>query len=186
MALCRCTDCFSLVARCPSLSCVWLFCDPMDCSLPGSSVYGTFQARILEWVTISSSRESSWPRDWTCVSWISYIGRQILCHCATWEDHHGSPIPYILGLKWHLTVISHFLSFLPQIISHLLFSPHTAKTSSHIPNLKSWEFKVNWEYRGNQMRTSKNPHQLNYPDTCTCDYRVSFSFYDGGTVRTFV
>ena len=36
------------------------------------------------------------------------------------------------------------------------------------------------------MRTSKNPHQLNYPDTCTCDYRVSFSFYDGGTVRTFV
>ena len=38
---------------CPTL------CNPMDCSLPGSSVHGIFQARILKWVSISSSRESS-------------------------------------------------------------------------------------------------------------------------------
>ena len=38
-------------------------CDSMDCSLPGSSVRGIFQARILEWVAISFSRESSSPRD---------------------------------------------------------------------------------------------------------------------------
>ena len=37
-------------------------CDPMDYSPPGSSVHGIFPARILEWVTISTSRESSWPR----------------------------------------------------------------------------------------------------------------------------
>ena len=37
----------------------YLFCDPMDCSLPDSSVHGVSQARILEWVTISSSRGSS-------------------------------------------------------------------------------------------------------------------------------
>ena len=43
------------------LSCVWLFCEPMDCSPPGSSVHGLPQARILEWVTISSSRGSSCP-----------------------------------------------------------------------------------------------------------------------------
>ena len=43
-------------------------CDPMDCNLPGSSVHGILQARILEWVTISFSRESSRPRDWTHVS----------------------------------------------------------------------------------------------------------------------
>ena len=49
------------------LSHVWL-CDPMNCSLPGSSVHGISQARILEWVTISFSRASSWPRNWTCVS----------------------------------------------------------------------------------------------------------------------
>ena len=40
-------------------------CDPMDCSLPGSSVYGILQARILEWVTIPFSRGSSRPRDQT-------------------------------------------------------------------------------------------------------------------------
>ena len=48
-------------------SCLTLF-DPMDCSLPGSSVYGIFQAGILEWVAISFSRGSSQPRDQTQVS----------------------------------------------------------------------------------------------------------------------
>ena len=52
---------------CPTL------CDPMDCSPPGSSVHGIFQARILEWVAISFSRGSSRPRDWTRVSCI--VGR---------------------------------------------------------------------------------------------------------------
>ena len=48
-------------------------CDPMDYSLPGSSIHGFFQARILEWVVISYSRGYSWPRDQTCVS--SLAGR---------------------------------------------------------------------------------------------------------------
>ena len=43
-------------------------CDPMDCSLPGSSVYGISQARILEWVSFSFSRGSFRPRDQTQVS----------------------------------------------------------------------------------------------------------------------
>ena len=54
-------------------SCLTL-CDPMDCSQPGSSVYGIFQARILEWVAISFSRVTSWPRDQTRVSHI--VGRR--------------------------------------------------------------------------------------------------------------
>jgi len=45
----------------------------MDCSLAGSSVPGIFQARILDWVAISFSRGSSWPRDWTHISCI--VGR---------------------------------------------------------------------------------------------------------------
>ena len=61
------------------------FHNPMDCSLPGSSVHGISQARILEWVVISFSRGSSWPRDQTLVSWVSCIGRWILYHCTTWE-----------------------------------------------------------------------------------------------------
>ena len=55
-------------------------CDPVDCSPPGSSVQGILQARILEWVAISSSRGSSPPRDQTHVSCSSFIGRQILYH----------------------------------------------------------------------------------------------------------
>ena len=43
----------------------------MDCSPPGSSVHGILQARMLEWVAISFSRGSSWPRDWTQVSCIA-------------------------------------------------------------------------------------------------------------------
>ena len=50
---------------CPTL------CDPMDCSLPGSSLHGILQARILEWVATSFSRGSSQPRDWTLVSHIA-------------------------------------------------------------------------------------------------------------------
>ena len=46
-------------------------CNPMDCSLPGSSIHGIFQARVLEWVAISFSRGSSWPMDRTWVSCIA-------------------------------------------------------------------------------------------------------------------
>ena len=56
--------------------------DPMDCSLPGSSVCGLLQSRILEWVAISFSRESSQPRDRTRVSRIP--GRRFN-HWATRE-----------------------------------------------------------------------------------------------------
>ena len=46
-------------------------CNPPVCSPPSSSVHGILQARILEWVAISFSRGSSWPRDWTWVSCIA-------------------------------------------------------------------------------------------------------------------
>ena len=52
------------------LQCLTL-CDPVDSSLPGSSVHGISQARILEWVAVSFSRVSSWPRDWTHVSFLA-------------------------------------------------------------------------------------------------------------------
>ena len=59
---------FSLVAQsCPTL------CNPVDCRLPGSSIHGIFQARVLEWVAISFSRGSFLPRDRTQVSHI--VGR---------------------------------------------------------------------------------------------------------------
>ena len=62
---------FSLCVCAKSLQSCLNLCDPMDCSPPGSSVHGILQARILEWVAISSSRGSSWPRDQTCISYVS-------------------------------------------------------------------------------------------------------------------
>ena len=51
--------------------CVWLLWDPMNCSLPVSSVLGISQARVLEWVAFPFSRGSSQPRDRTQVSYIA-------------------------------------------------------------------------------------------------------------------
>ena len=80
---------------CPAL------CDPMDCSPPGSSIHEILQARILEWVAISFSRGSSWPRDQTRVSCI-------LSRCftiwATREAHRMTLFPLCLILqilRWH-------------------------------------------------------------------------------------
>ena len=58
-----------------TLSAQWCLtlCNPTDCSPPGSSDHGIFQARIIEWVAISSSRGSSRPRDQTYISCL--VGR---------------------------------------------------------------------------------------------------------------
>ena len=57
----------------------------MDCSLPGSSIHEILQARILEWVAISCSRESSWPRNRSPVSCVSYIAGRFFIIWATGE-----------------------------------------------------------------------------------------------------
>ena len=57
-------------------------CDPMDCSLPGSSIHGTFQASVLEWGAISFSRGISQPRDRT---WVSRIAGRCFTVWATRE-----------------------------------------------------------------------------------------------------
>ena len=62
--------------------------DHMDCSLPGFSVHGVFQAKISEWVAISYSKGSFPLRDWPCVSWISFICRWILYHSLIWDAPH--------------------------------------------------------------------------------------------------
>ena len=73
-----------------SLSHVQLFVTPWT-SPPGSSVHGIFQARILEWVVISFSRGSSWPRDQCKVSWISCIGSVQFSHSVVYNTSqpHG-------------------------------------------------------------------------------------------------
>ena len=62
-------------------------CDPMDRSLSSSPVHGILQARLLEKVAMSSSRQSSQPRDRTYVSCISCIAGRLFTCQNTWEAH---------------------------------------------------------------------------------------------------
>ena len=56
------------------------FCDPMNYSLPGSSVHGILPARGLKWVAMPFFKVSSLPRDGTCVSYVTCLDRQVLYH----------------------------------------------------------------------------------------------------------
>ena len=87
-------------------SCLTLW-DPMDCTLPGFSVHEILQARILEWIAMSSSRGSSQPRNPTCVSNISCFGRHILYHWATWE-------------AWFMVIL---ISYQASLITQLVKNP---------------------------------------------------------------
>ena len=76
---------------------MWLFAiDSMDCTLPGSSVHGILQARILEWAAMPSSRGSSRPRNWTWVSMSPALAGKFFTTSATSES-----------LYWILLFFSH-------------------------------------------------------------------------------
>ena len=85
-----------VVQSCPAL------CDPMDCSLPRSSIHGIFQAAVLERAAISFSRGSSWPRDWTWVS--RTVGRR--AYLSHRLNHQGTGI-----LAFHWNCVLHIISF---------------------------------------------------------------------------
>ena len=72
----------------------WLtLSDPMNCGLLCSSIHGIFQARVLEWVAISFSRGSSWPRDWTQVSHLA--GRSFI----VWASREAlGDVPFLISL----------------------------------------------------------------------------------------
>ena len=114
-------------------SCLTL-CDPMDCSLPGFSVHGILQARILEWVAMPFSRGSSRPKDGT---WVSCIGRWILYHLS----HQGSPrglneqVDHSLNNSLPSTPLAHnayLLYYLLLIFARIIHqsSNHSASGSS--------------------------------------------------------
>ena len=89
---------------------LWLtLWDPMDWSLPGSSLHRIFSARILEWVAISFSRGPSWPRDQTHVSYVSCIDRQVLLLLVP----PGKPPSSNIFFKIPVFEYCSFLPFLP-------------------------------------------------------------------------
>ena len=100
--------CLVLVAQ----SCLTL-CDPMDCSLPGFSVHGILQARMLQGVAISFSKGSSFCRDWTCASCIC---RQILYHWATRKALIGEYSVLILTTLLTLKVEKFHIKFQSSVL----------------------------------------------------------------------
>ena len=94
--------CVLSLQLCPTL------CDPMNCSPPGSSVYGISQARISEWFAISFSSGSSQPMNQTWVSWVFFIGNEFFT-----TEPSGKPIYVVFKHKWFLLYIlfSHMINF---------------------------------------------------------------------------
>ena len=90
-----------------SFSHVWLFCDPMDCNPPRSSVHGIFQARTPEWVAISFSRGSSRPRKQTHVSYVSWIGGRSF----TTHKCHLVNLPFPTVQKFNMVSPTHLTKY---------------------------------------------------------------------------
>ena len=90
-------------------------CDPMDSSPPGSSVHEISQARILDWVAISSSKGSSQTRDQTCVSCGSCIAGGFFTTSITWE----ALMSYVLlGIYFNKTISDLQIWWKPYSYSH--------------------------------------------------------------------
>ena len=86
--------CAKSLQSCPTL------CDLMYCKLPGSSVHGIFQARILEWVAMPFSRGSSYSRDRTWVSWT--VGRFFIIWAT--RDMVSLSFLFFSGMFYRLSV----------------------------------------------------------------------------------
>ena len=120
----------------------------MDCSPPGSSVHGIFQASTLERVAISSSRGSSWPRDWTQVSctvgrsFIDWATRKTKVHV---KNSYFTPSPFFWVFKvselWICPPDLTTCSLKTCSITNL----HTCTTSYAVPNLNVLNI-VNTQY----------------------------------------
>ena len=106
-------------------------CDPMDCSLPGSSVHGIFQARILEWVAIPFSMGSSRLRLQT---WVSCIIGRFFTICSTREAHYGELYNYFI--KSQFNNIKYIVSLSHSVMSETLWSQGLYSTRLLCP----WNF----------------------------------------------
>ena len=139
------------------LSHVWLFCDLVDCSPPPYSVHGISQARILDWVAVSSSRRSLQPRDrmyvfctsciaggffffffnWRLIS-LQYSGG--FCHTLTWIKYgaHVFPSLWVVSVHWlwvlcfmHQTWTSRLFHIWQYTCFNAILSNQTSLAFSH-------------------------------------------------------
>ena len=163
----------------------------MDCSLPGSSVHGIYQARILEWVAISFSRGSSWPKDQIhvfCIADALVIrkvqikitlryhftstngvmlfkkDRQYQVLLRTWETRPS----YISGwnVKWYIHFGKHFDSFLKVKCSLTKWSSTSTPMNIFKRNENIGSHKICLGmFKEALFVRAKNCKQLKYPST---------------------
>ena len=122
-----------------SLQLCLTLCDPMDYSLPGSSVHAILQARILEWVAVSFSRGSSQPRDQTCVSCISWHW-QVILYCWATRDAQSNYTPKKITLKKEVNMQcfqASFLSFFLFVLAVELLVTLRLSWNAHIGQISA-------------------------------------------------
>ena len=98
----------------------------MDCILPDSSVHETFQTGILDGVAISYSRGSSQPRDQTCISCVSCIGRQILYQLGLSFLRMVTIMIIILNIFMNIVIIHLNPFFLPFFLLMQTIDPDSS------------------------------------------------------------
>ena len=145
----------ALVAQlCPAL------CNPMDCSLPGSSVHGILQARILEWVDIPFPRGSSQPRDWT---WASCIAGGLFTIWATMEVPMSGAGEYnllirLLLISWHHKQKTFLISESHHIVTsmkfHLLHMPKAWPTEQPTDDLVPSSDELPWTFMQSRVQSA--------------------------------
>ena len=104
---------------------------PMDCSPPGFSVHGIFQARMLEWIAISSSRGSSWHRDQTYIPCI---------YCTAGRFFTPEP----LGKPYSRLILIHSCQILPAVNSIKIWKFYEELEKAMAPYCSTLAWKLPW------------------------------------------
>ena len=138
----------ALLRGCPTL------CDPMDCSLPGTSIYGILRARVLEWAALPFFRGSSWPGDQTWISCASCIAGRYFTAEPSGQDvailgpHHKATGGWSWGAVAPLE--GSMFSRSPLCPEGLVFSfpllAITLKTFEFVILIKQWVGRTAGEY----------------------------------------
>ena len=131
----QCESKSEVTQSCPTL------CDPMDCSLPGSSVHGIFQAIVLGWIAISFSRGPSQPRDRTPVSHI--VDRRFIVWATRgssfWKISHIISIPYLKSISFFPLVWTEQIKFWERKYWIIIFMGGLLYIQTTLGVLSNWE-----------------------------------------------
>ena len=121
-------------------SCLTLY-DLMDCSLPGSSVHGIFQARILDWIAVPFSRGSSQSRDQTRVS---HIAGSLYC----WATREAPP--NCVNVVDNSALRSPFIILCQTLLHHIKSTKNSLRSFSEHVKFTGVQYTIIWFYRNSE------------------------------------